>query len=316
VGAAPCAATPLKVRLRRETLTVVERSWADESDILRALQRTALAANTPRFYAGYHDIAVHEFLVGCPLAELCPPDKPLDPHHLDSGIAQFALLTEVSAADLPPLPAGWASDGDTRGFLRARVDFAEREVRRPNWAEFGGLFTALDVPADVLRRWRDRVPRLRRRPFALRHGDLHRQSIIVRDDGELALVDWELAMWGDPLHDLAIHLVRMRYPADQRRTVVKRRQAAVRPEVAAGLEQDLPVYLDHERAQSLFADTLRAALSLVADPRPGAVGAAIGQVRDAMYLAAGPLRLNRVPSLSEIERALLGWARGRGALKH
>lgn len=188
-------------------------------------------------------------------------------------------------------------------------------MRRPNWAEFGGLFTSLDVPADVLRRWRDRVPRLRRRPFTLLHGDLHRQNIIVRDDGELALVDWELAMWGDPLHDLAIHLVRMRYPADQRRTVVKSWQAAVRPEVAAGLEQDLPVYLDHERAQSLFADTLRAALSLPADPQPGAVGAAVGQVRDAMCLAAGPLRLNRVPSHSEIERALLGWARGRGALK-
>jgi aminoglycoside phosphotransferase (APT) family kinase protein len=308
------SATPLKVRVRRHALKVVERSWADEGAILRSLRRTSLSAHTPRYYGGHGDIAVHEFVPGTTLSEVCPPGKPLDPRHLDALIGQLAQFTRISQHDLPPLPPAWAQGGDSRAFLQDRVDFAEREVRRANWPEFAALFAALEVPTNALRDWRNRVPALRSRPFALLHGDLHRHNVIVRDDGELALVDWELAMWGDPLHDLAIHLVRMRYPSYQRWDVVERWRTAVGPEAAHELDRDLPVYMDFERAQSLFADTLRAARSLVGqEPQPGRVGAAVGRVRDALHLAAGPLRLNRVPSRPEVERALLTWLRQRNA---
>jgi hypothetical protein len=303
--------TPVKVRLARKGLKVVERSWADEGAILRALDRTAAVSNTPRYYGGSDGISVHEYVAGRALSELCPPGKPLDPIHLDSIVRQLALFTEVLATDLPPLPAGWAPDGDSRAFLKARADFAEREVRAANWAEFGDLFAALEIPANALRVLRDRRPPLRSRPFALLHGDLHRHNMIARPDGELTIVDWELAMWGDPLHDLAIHLVRMRYPAEQRWEVVERWRAAVRSEFSDGLDRDLPEYVNYERAQSLFADTLRAAHGLADVPAPGAVGAAVSRIRNALHLAAGPLRLSRVPSRTEVERALLRWVRGR-----
>lgn len=308
------SATPLKVRVSRHTLKVVERSWADEGDILKALHWTTLSANTPRYYAGYGDMAVHEFIPGTALSEVCPPGKPLDPLYLVSLIRQFGRFTRVTAEELPPLPRGWAQPGDSTAFLRDRADFAEREVRRANWKDFARLFAALEIPADALRLWRDRVPAMQPRPFALLHGDLHRHNIIVRDDGELSILDWELAMWGDPLHDLAIHLVRMRYPAWQRWEVVERWRTAVRPEAAVGLDRDLPVYVAYERVQSLFADILRAATGLAAEePQPGRVGAAVSRVRNAIHLAAGPLRLNRVPSRPEVERALLDWVRGRRA---
>jgi aminoglycoside phosphotransferase (APT) family kinase protein len=310
------ADTPVKVRVGRlDSLKVVERLWDDEGAVLTALERTRAVRNTPLFYAGRGDISVHEFVSGQTLSQVCPPGKPLDSHCLRSLVGQLAAMTEVSAGELPPLPAGWAEDGDSRGFLRDRADFAEREVRQANWPEYGRLFTALEVPVNALRVLRDRLPALRSRPFALLHGDLHRHNVIVRrDDGELTVVDWELALWGDPLHDLAIHLVRMRYPADQRWEVVQRWRDAVRPETAAGLEQDLPVYVNYERAQSLFADTLRAARALAAlggRPPAAAVGAAVSRVRQALHLAAGPLRLNRVPTRTEVERALLDWVRLR-----
>ena len=306
--------TPVKIRLRRKGLKVVERSWADEGVILRALDRTAAVSNTPRYYAGCDDISVHEYVAGRTLSDVCPPGKPLDPIYLDSIIRQLALFTQVSAADLPPLPDGWAANGDSAAFLRDRVDFVEREVRRANWAEFSALFAALEVPANALRVFRVRIPALRSRPFALLHGDLHRHNVIVREDHELTIVDWELAMWGDPLHDLAIHLVRMRYPSDQRWEVIERWRTAVGPEFSAGLAQDLPVYINYERAQSLFADTLRAAHRFAGDhPKPGALDAAVSRVRNALHLAAVPLRLSRVPTRTEVERALLGWLRDRAA---
>jgi aminoglycoside phosphotransferase (APT) family kinase protein len=307
--------TPVKVRVgRQDAMKVVERPWPDEGAVLRSLRATGVLPNLPRYFAGSAHTSVHEFVPGTTLAAVCPPGKPVDAIHLDSLIAQMAQFTRVPKDALPRLPRGWAADGDGRAFLRDRAEFADREVRGANWADMAPLFAALEVPANALRALRRRIPALRPRPFALLHGDLHRHNVIVRDDGAgLTLVDWELAMWGDPLHDLAIHLVRMRYPADQRWEVVERWRAAVRPESAHGLDRDLPVYITYERAQSLFADTIRAARSLGAHPAPGTVGSAVSRVRNALHLAAGPLRLNRVPSRTEVERALLNWARSQGS---
>jgi aminoglycoside phosphotransferase (APT) family kinase protein len=300
--------TAVKVRLGRlDAPKVVERPWPDEGAVLRALAAAGLPG-VPHYYDGHGGVSVHEYVPGTTLADRCPPGKPVDDLFVAELVARMADFTRVPAAALPPLPAGWAADGDTRGFLRARADFAEQQVRRPNWPAVAPLFAALEVPAGALRTLRDRLPALRPRPFALLHGDLHRHNVVVRPDGSLILVDWELAMWGDPLHDLAIHLVRMRYPHWQREEVVERWREAVPPASAHGLEQDLPVYVAYERAQSLFADTLRVARDLAHGPGPG-IGTAVSRVRTALHLAAGPLRLSRVPSRTEVERALLAWAR-------
>lgn len=52
------------------------------------------------------------------------------------------------------------------------------------------------------------------RPFSLLHTDLHRDNVIFSYHGDppLICVDWELATYGDPVHDLATHLVRTAYP--------------------------------------------------------------------------------------------------------
>ncbi|MEV6009841.1 aminoglycoside phosphotransferase family protein [Streptomyces sp. NPDC051976] len=315
LGLAP--GTPVKVRVPLDgAMKVVERVWTDEGDVLTRLDRAIGIENTPQFFAGRPGYSVHEYVPGQALSEICPPGKPLDPHHLDALVDQLVGFTQVSADDLPPMPRGWAEPGDSRGFLRDRAAFAERAVRAPNWAEFAGLFAALEVPANALRVLRDRIPALRPRPFALLHADLHRHNVIVRDDGDLTVIDWELAMWGDPLYDLAIHLVRMRYPAHQRAEAIERWRRAVsrvRPEAAEGLDRDLPVYVAYERAQSLFADTLRVAWGLAGQPGPGLVGAGVSRVRSALHMAAGPLRLGRVPTRTEVERALLNWRRRRTA---
>ena len=50
--------------------------------------------------------------------------------------------------------------------------------------------------------------------IALCHCDVHRKNIIVSKDGHLYIIDWELALIGDPLYDLAIHFQKMRYSDD------------------------------------------------------------------------------------------------------
>lgn len=314
LGIPPDAKAKLRVP-RRDALTVVERVWSDEGVVLDALAGLPGIPDTPRCFARRKDWAVHEYVEGTALSLLCPPGKPLESRYLDQIVNQLAAFARVPVAALPPLPEGWAPDRNCRAFLSGRADFAEREVRARNWPEFGRLFTELGVPEDALRRLRARLPAMASRPFALLHGDLHRDNLIVRSDGELCLVDWELAMWGDPLHDLAIHLVRMRYPMDQEPEVVERWRRSVehvRQDAVRGLDADLPAYIAYERAQSLFADTMRIARALGPHPEPGRIGAGVSAVREALWVAADPLRLGRLPTLTEVERALVGWCRRVG----
>ncbi|MEU3982970.1 aminoglycoside phosphotransferase family protein [Streptomyces sp. NPDC026672] len=316
LGRAP--GLPVTVRIRRtEALPVVIRTWANESEILTAVGRRL--PHVPECLVRGDGFAVHSYVDGVPLSSVCAGGKPVDRLLLGSLAGLLAQMTRVRRAELPPLPWLWPSDGaDSRGFLWTLAHLADRQIRRPNAPVFGGLFSALGIPEDALVRWGERVPALTRRPFGLLHADLHRDNLILSHDGAsppVMCVDWELASFGDPLHDLATHLVRMRYPAHQWPEVVDAWADAMaheRPAAVRGLAEDLRWYVAFERAQSVYPDVMRAARSLEGPRDQKALHEATAVVRRALETAAEPLGLRRVPEPAEIERLLTRWRTSRG----
>jgi hypothetical protein len=81
----------------------------------------------------------------------------------------------------------------------------------------------------------------------------------------------------------------------------------IRPGSSEGLEHDLPLLMDYKRAQSVFTDVIREALSLGAGPdvatRLDQAGWKLHQILTA---AAEPLGLS-VPSRGKITAALARW---------
>ncbi|MCS0600565.1 aminoglycoside phosphotransferase family protein [Streptomyces sp. LP11] len=286
--------------------TVAPRTWP-EPDLLRALRGLL---PVPECLAAGEGYAVHSHVEGVVLARRCPPGAPVGRPLLDHITALFAAIVQVRAPLLPPLPADRPRNHtDSQGYLRTLVHLTDRRLHRPEPARYGGLFVALGVPEDALRRFADRVPALTRRPYTLLHGDLHRGTLVLPAAGTppLHCPDWEHAGYGDPVHDLAVHLVRTRYPDHQRSEAVDAWAAAVRrarPPAVAGLGRDLPHYTAFERARSLYTDVIRAARSLADAFDEAALARATAAVRAALLAAAEPLRLGRVPEEDEIERVL------------
>ncbi len=314
VGLPPGQVVRVRVRKRR-ALSVVIRTWQDESEILESLR--GVLPNVPRCLAKIRDSAVLSHVEGIPLASVCENGKPVDHLLVEALVGQLAHMSRVGSAGLPQLPADWPRDGRSRAFLRHLALLTDRQVRQPNQAEFGGLFAALGVPEDAMAAFAARVPPMTRRPFTLLHADLHRDNVIVSyvDVPPLVLVDWELATFGDPLHDLAVHLVRMRYPQSQREEVKHAWAAAMcaaRPEAVRGLETDLRHYLDFEHAQSVYPDVMRAARSLGTGRQPVGLREAAEAVVRALEVAREPLRLEGVPDSAEAARILRRWHRARG----
>nr|WP_229871015.1 aminoglycoside phosphotransferase family protein [Streptomyces phaeofaciens] len=317
------AGTDVTVRIpRADVLPVVIRTWRDEAAILDAVHSVPVLppVHAPACLKQGKGFAIHSYVEGVPLSTVCGNGKPVDTLLVQALAELLARMTWVRRSALPPLPAGWpANDTDSQGFLRTLARCADEQIRRPKWNDFGGLFKALGIPDRALLDFADRVPAMARRPYSLLHADLHRDNLIVSFDGTppLICVDWELATYGDPLHDLATHLVRMRYPEYQWDEVIEAWAAAmrrIRPAAVNGLGKDLRHYLDFERAQSVYPDVMRAAHSLEGAFSPKNLDEATVEVERALLAAAEPLRLRNVPKAPEIEGALFRWLKSRGDL--
>ncbi|MFI7410430.1 phosphotransferase [Streptomyces sp. NPDC049627] len=310
------AGTSVTVRVRRsEALPVVIRTWDDESQILDAIR--GVLPHAPRCLLKTDTFSIHSYVEGMPLSSVCGNGKPVDTLLVTALAGLLAQMAQVRRVALPPLPAVWPrNDMDSQGFLQTLAHLADRQVRQPNWRAFGGLFAALGIPEDALIRLAERVPAMARRPFSLLHADLHRDNVIVSYDGDppLICVDWELATYGDPLHDLATHLVRMQYPSHQWAEVIDAWAQAmqqIRPAAVNGSGKDLRRYVAFERAQSVYPDIMRAARSLEEPFTQKRLDEATREVQRALEAAAEPLRLGTVPRESEIERALFRWLASR-----
>ncbi|WP_443064657.1 aminoglycoside phosphotransferase family protein [Streptomyces sp. NBC_00582] len=311
------AGISVTVRVRRsDALPVVIRTWHDEAAILGALR--GVLPHAPECLAKVDGHSIHSFVKGVPLSTICGNGKPVDTLLVKALARLLAQMTQVRRAALPPLPASWpAKLTDSQAFLKTLARLADEQIRKPNWDKFGGLFKALGIPDDALLRLAERVPSMARRPYSLLHGDLHRDNLIVSYDGSppLICVDWELATYGDPLHDLAVHLVRMQYPSHQWREVIDAwagEMRQFRPGAANGVARDLRHYVDFERAQSVYPDIMRAARSLEESYTQRRLDEATQDVRRALKAAAEPLRLGDVPKRDEIEKALVRWLTSRG----
>ncbi|CAL9484994.1 aminoglycoside phosphotransferase family protein [Streptomyces sp. enrichment culture] len=315
LGRAPGTTVTVRVP-RAETLPVVIRTWRDEARILTAVR--AVLPNVPQCLVTGDGYAVHSYVEGVPLSSLCGNGKPVAPRLMKTLAELLARLTQVRRSALPPLPPGWPGNyTDSRAFLQALAHTADRQIRQANWPAFGGLFKALGIPEDALLRLGERIPSMARRPYSLLHGDLHRDNLIMSYEGDppVICIDWELATYGDPLHDLATHLVRMHYPAAQWPRVIDLWADAMRelrPAAVNGLGKDLEHYIAFERAQSVYPDVMRAAKSLEESFDQRSLDRATERVCRALAAAEAPLGLRNVPDQDETARILSRWRASRG----
>lgn len=293
------------------------RCFASEERLLIAL--AGRIERIPEVAEVAEDVFVQGFVEGGTLGSGPVPGRVLSPRHLGQLGRLFRETVAVKADELRDVkrscsPHGHPAAGDSTAFLNQLIGFTEREVYDANAKEYGGLFGKLGVHREALGTLRVPEGRLAGRPFVLVHGDLHRHNFIVDPAGDLWTIDWELAMIGDPLYDLATHLHLMRYAPREAARVAHLWAAEVEaamPGSSLAWERDLPYLLAYKRAQSVFTDVIRAAEALGprTDPNWRALPRAAWKIRRALVAARGPLGLAGVPTLPQVVSAYTSWLR-------
>jgi tetratricopeptide (TPR) repeat protein len=234
-----------------------------EADVLAVVGRHL--ADVPRLRSVNRrpPYQIHEFVEGVVLNDIAPKGARLPGGAIDRFAAFFARLGEVPVAELPPLPPDWPGTGDSSG-VAGRLLAVTRSVHEEFREQYAGLWRALGIPDDPFEPLE--LDALHPRPFRLIHCDVHRQNIIVRDGGGYVFVDWELALVGDPVYEIAVHLHKMAYGPDEDAEMRAAWAAACQADQWPDWAIDLDRYLAHERVKSTIVDSVRYAKVVAADP--------------------------------------------------
>jgi aminoglycoside phosphotransferase (APT) family kinase protein len=237
----------------------VEPRMYPEAAVLAALEPAGLAA--PRLI---HDSGARGYLVishqpGRPVADLYPPGTPLPDSAIEFvGAAMSALYRvdrEALGAVRPQSP--WRRAGDPEEFRPGLLRWLARVWASARPAE-QECVRAMGLPAEPFAP-SGFPPGGAERAFRLCHGDLQRQNLLVARGDRYAVLDWELAVWGDPVWDVACHLHRAAYPPAQAESV-RQRLLATCPDWTGSAREDraYDAYLRIEQYRSLVLDCVRA----------------------------------------------------------
>ncbi|MFG1810955.1 phosphotransferase family protein [Streptomyces sp. NPDC049040] len=298
------------------------RYFPSEDLLMRRLQgRLPRVPRVVRYPARDGVLTFAEFIEGVTLDRL-PAAAVRVPDRLLRQVEElFAAMAAVDTGPLIPegradcdCPAGAAPPGDrdAAGFLHELLHFTVVHIYLPHRKRLGGLFEDLGVSDGTLTGLPDRAPGLTAREPRLLHGDLHRRNLVVDRWGALWTIDWELALIGDPLYDLATHLHLMDYLPDQELDMVRRWRRAVGEAAARGLEADLPHYRDFKRVQSVCTDVIRGAARLAEAPGRAQLRRAATAVHRALVAAREPLGMEKVLPAVAVEAAFEAWLASHG----
>lgn len=300
--------TLVVVRRERGTVHRLERSFLSEHAVLRAIEQSGAAVRAPRVLAlGVSGprgrFAVHSY--EGPRDGVRPPEHPVEgllPHEADDLVDQLAALTGVGHERLDPTAGGV----DFFAWLRGELVRLVRELPMPSrrLAREVGL-PGGDRLAELLARCE-----VRARPPVLLHGDLNPWNLVRGrgPDRGLTLIDWEMAVVGDPLYDLVRHLHLTPTSPEIRRRMLARWSARLPARHTIGWERDWNAYRTIEIVRSAYVDLDRLVTGAALDA-PNVQRAMRSCAMTLRAATAGlglPLRSTTAPSLA---RALPSAAR-------
>ncbi|MCB9973614.1 MAG: aminoglycoside phosphotransferase family protein [Rhodospirillales bacterium] len=227
-----------------------------EIDVYKKISGKGLPVPAIYYVAPDHSFQVEEFISGELVDSIYPPGQPVSPAIIEH-MADFyrrLLNLEIDPEDI--LAEDWPKDGTPVDFFEKLLENAWGIVKERQ-STHGDIYKFLKLPDDPFTPFLEQSRNLHPRPWRLMHADLHRSNMIEKEDGALVMIDWELALYGDPLFCIAAHLHRCRYTSDFKKRVAARIYESISDEFKPQFEEDLTFYLNYEAMKSILTDTVR-----------------------------------------------------------
>lgn len=236
----------------------VEPRMYAEASVLTVLGPFDVAA--PRLI---HDSAEHQFMIisylpGQRIVDLYPagilvPDSLIE--FIRTSMSElYRVNREALGAVLAESP--WPQAADNEEFLPCLLSWLTGVYESSSPAE-KDCMRAIGLPADPFDA-RNFPLAATGRTFRLCHGDLQRENILAAPGNRYSVLDWEMAVWGDPVWDVASHMHRAAYPSGQAESALQRLLSSCPDWTGSPSDyQAYGVYLTVEQYRSLVLDCVR-----------------------------------------------------------
>jgi aminoglycoside phosphotransferase (APT) family kinase protein len=259
---------PVMVRRKGGSENPLERRFLNEHVVLGAIERFGVRVRAPRVLALGTSGLSEQFSIHTyegPADGIRPPAHPEDgllPHEADDLVDQLSGLTGVPCDEVDPDFKGGA---DFYPWLRRELVRMVGELPKTTREMARELGLPSSDRLDQILARHSLAPRR----TVLLHGDLNPWNLVRREDGGLTLIDWEMAMVGDPLYDLVRHMHLTPTRPDIRRRLLERWAQRLPEEYTKGWQDDWRVYRWIEVIRSAYVDLDR---MVTGDSRAGATG--------------------------------------------
>ena len=250
------AGTKYLLRVKREAVSQLDTRQMEESTVLRLLEKQDFPAPRLLYENKEKGFSIHNFIEGDVFSSLYP--GAVAPALIENCAELLARLHDLDWPETVKTTVV-AQQGyqDTAGFAQWLIA-DEKRIFDALWAQDPAVYDDYDFPHDPLAVLRPMAAQIKSEPLTLCHGDLHRHNIIVCNNKGLVALDWELALWGDELYDLATHCVRMFYSEDETQRALLRYIAlrGYRSQLAE-IKRDFCFYVSFEIIKKMIGDVFR-----------------------------------------------------------
>ncbi len=185
-----------------------------EGRVLRFLQNYDLNIPQVLFFDEKNRVLLEEYIDGDTLDTKYSVETEIPETVLSEIAGLMGKLHSINISEFPdPI--------DTVTFsVRSFYEFVHNQIKETCgnlYTKASDLYGAMNIKKEDLDAFFLISPTvLNERQPCLCHCDVHRKNLLLDKKKQLWLLDWELALIGDPLYDLAIHFQKMRYSDEEK----------------------------------------------------------------------------------------------------
>lgn len=235
-----------------------------EFEILPYAEQNGLEAPRLLYQSAHNNFFIHSVIRGENFNSIYPGSTAFPDWvacEIARKISQFHSINPTPFSDYC---RDLAQSPDTKSFFLAhyRFDMSVYQELRP---EMAAVYLRLGIPEQPFDHMDQLVDRISQRPFVLCHSDVHRKNILISEDEKsLAILDWELALVGDPVYDISVHFHKMRYEPHQEEMFIREYVSySGIPMTPEDIRYQVDAYLQLERVKSAIIDAYRVGSDLL-----------------------------------------------------
>lgn len=200
---------------------------------------------------------LHSFINGPLLNDLYYYREPL-PNHIPIilGKQMQALHSLDISVAFPGYHHIVARSPDTRIFYSYLINHVS-SLYKGFRKEYISIYNNLRFPSDPFAAIAEDLLHLSPREFVLCHCDIHRKNLIIEQPQQLIMLDWEMALIGDPFYDIAVHFHKMGYSRPQKELFIASYYNNTDAELYNRVLSEIEIYVRLEQIKSAIVDSVR-----------------------------------------------------------